>query len=193
MNILLPVGKVSKLFGLDGGVLVNLYDAFPGNMDNEEPLFVKVDGLAVPLFMEHFERRGQKGALIRFADIDTPTRAEELLAQEIFLAPRPSKKGGMWPWRGEDKGDDDGSKAEDGEVFFEDLVGYKATVAEQEGTSVTGVITAFIDSEFNPLLRIEAGGKELLVPAADQFIDHIDTATREISFTVPPGLLELYL
>ncbi len=189
MSILLPVGKVSKLFGLDGGVLVNLYDAFHGNMNNEEPLFVKVDGLAVPLFVEHFERRGQKGALIRFADIDTPARAEELLGQEVFLAPQAAKKGGLWPWNSKD----DDEEARDGEIFFEDLAGYKATIHEEGRKPVLGVIAAFIDSEFNPLLRVEAGGRELLIPAADQFIDHIDTTLREISFTVPPGLLDLYL
>ncbi len=180
MSILLPVGKVSKLFGLDGGVLVNLYDAFPGNMDNEGPLFVKVDGLAVPLFMEYFERRGQKGALVRFADIDTPARAEELLGQEIFAAPAAGLR----------HGDDD---VRDDEIFFDDLPGYKATVAEEGGRQIAGTVKAFIDSDFNPLLQIETGGRELLIPAADQFIDHIDPIAREISFTVPPGLLELYL
>lgn len=193
MSILLPVGKVSKLFGLDGGVLVNLYDAFPGNMDNEEPLFVKVDGLAVPLFLGHFERRGQKGALVRFEDIDTPARADELLGQELFIAPRTAKKGGLWAWRGEGVDTAGGYEKEDGEVFFDDLVGYSATVAEEGGTPMKGVVTAFIDSEFNPLLQLEVNGKELFIPAADQFIEHIDTITREISFTVPPGLLELYL
>ena len=193
MSILLPVGKVSKLFGLDGGVLINLYDAFPGNMNNEGPLFVKVDGLAVPLFVESFERRGQKGALIRFADIDAPARAEELLGQEIFLVSQAAKKGGLW--RDDVDASDDCRGGDDDEIFFDDLVGYKATVTE-EGNSrapIPGTITAFIDSDFNPLLQIETGGKELLIPAADQFIDHIDTASREISFIIPPGLIELYL
>jgi 16S rRNA processing protein RimM len=191
MSILLPVGKVSKLFGLDGGVLINLYDSFSGNIDKEEPLFVKIDGLAVPLFVEYFERRGQKGALIRFEDIDTPVRAEELSAMEIFIMPPVAKKGSLW--RNDSIDATNKYDKDDDEIFFDDLVGYRATVAEEVGRPVEGIVTAFIDSEFNPLLQIETGGRELLIPAADHFIDNIDTTAREISFIVPSGLLELYL
>lgn len=194
MSILLPVGKVSRLFGLDGGLLVNLYDTFPDNTDNEEPLFVKIDGLAVPLFAGHFERRGQKGALMRFADIDTPPRAEELLGLEIFV--RQAGKGmadGGGPKSGRGA-DGEGSERKQDELFFDDLVGYRAAITEQGcGKLLRGTVTAFIDSEMNPLLQLEVGGKEVFIPAADEFIDSIDTAKRQLSLTIPEGLLELYL
>lgn len=198
MSILLPVGKVGKLFGLDGGILVNLYDTFPGNMNNEEPLFVKIDGLAVPLFTEHFERRGQKGALMRFADIDTPARAEELLGLEVFV--RKPDKDGQRAGRGEgvefaDGHDTDGGREGDtDELFFDDLVGYKAAVTEQgPAKPMYGTITAFLDSEMNPLLQLDVAGREVFIPAADEFITEIDTITHTVSLTIPEGLLELYL
>ncbi len=76
------VGKVTKLFGHDGGVVATLYDASEA-INTEEPLFVIFDGLAVPLFIEHFERRGRSSALIRFMDIDSPNRAEMLLGEML--------------------------------------------------------------------------------------------------------------
>ena len=41
-----------------------------------EPLFVKIDSLAVPLFCDRFERRGKTNALATFADIDSARRAD---------------------------------------------------------------------------------------------------------------------
>lgn len=188
MNKLSPVGKVSKLFGLDGGVLINLYDAFPEKIDNEEPLFVEIDGLAVPLFAEYFERRGQKGGLIRFEDIDTPARASELIGHELFVRRKELQRG-----RGDAMEVTEPAENDGGDLTFDDLAGYRASVSEGSETLRKGVVTAFIDDDFNPLLQLQIDGKEVFIPAADEFIDQIDTISREISFRVPSGLLELYL
>ena len=72
--MLLPVAKVTKLFGAErgGGVVVALYTEFPEDFAPEsEPLFVRIDSLDVPLWCERFERRGAAGALAEFADWDT--------------------------------------------------------------------------------------------------------------------------
>ena len=64
--MLLPVAKVTKLFGAErgGGVVVALYTEFPEDFAPEsEPLFVRIDSLDVPLWCERFERRGAAGAL----------------------------------------------------------------------------------------------------------------------------------
>ena len=69
--MLLPVAKVTKLFGAErgGGVVVALYTEFPEDFAPEsEPLFVRIDSLDVPLWCERFERRGAAGALAEFAD-----------------------------------------------------------------------------------------------------------------------------
>ena len=59
----LPVGKITKLYGTEGEVVANLYDRFPADYDSEEPLFVSIDSLTVPLFISSFTRRG-RGAII---------------------------------------------------------------------------------------------------------------------------------
>ena len=84
---MVAVGRIGRLFGTEGGVMITLYNSFPDDFRMEEPLFVEIDKLAVPLFCSSFERRGQSGAVVRFEDIDTERRAEELLiGREIFIA-----------------------------------------------------------------------------------------------------------
>ena len=164
---MIAVGRIGRLFGTDGGVMVTLYTAFPDDFSNEEPLFVVIDELAVPLFCASFERRGQAGAVIHFDDIDTERRAEEfLIGREIFI---------------EEEAEDD-----DDEFYMEDLIGFKVSVGKLKGE-----LTDYYDSEANPLFEIVIDGKEHLIPAQEEFIAHIDFDKRTIKFVLPDGLLEL--
>lgn len=154
------------MFGTDGGVMITLYTTFPDDFQIEEPLFVRVDELAVPLFCSSFERRGQAGAVVHFDDIDTERRAEEfLVGREIFVE--------------EEDVDDD-------EFYMEDLIGFTAIVGKCRGE-----VTDYYDSEANPLFEIVIAEKEHLIPAQEEFIAHIDFDKRSIKFVLPEGLLEL--
>lgn len=171
---LTKAGRIGKLFGIDGGLTLSLYDNFPGEINIEEPLWVIVDSLAVPFFAEHFERRGRSGALVRFADIDTTQRAEEFIGQEVYL-------------RNVDE------EESDGQLYFEDIEGFTAIISEDGSKAlIKGAITAYVDNEFNPLFAVEtASGEEILIPASEDFIVKVDIKKREIKFLLPEGLLGL--
>ena len=163
---MVAVGRIGRLFGTEGGVMITLYSSFPDDFRMEEPLFVEIDKLAVPLFCSSFERRGQSGAVVRFEDIDTERRAEELLiGREIFIQEE---------------------QEEDDEFYMEDLIGFEVRVGKERGE-----LTDYYDSEANPLFEIELSGKRHLIPAAEEFIAHIDFEGRIIKFVLPEGLLEL--
>ena len=163
---MIAVGRIGRLFGTEGGVMITLYTTFPDDFRMEEPLFIRVDELAVPLFCSSFERRGQASAVVNFDDIDTERRAEEwLVGREIFIE--------------EEESDDD-------EFYMEDLIGFKASVGRQRGEVID-----YYDSEANPLFEIKLGDKQHLIPAQEEFIAHIDFEKRTIKFVLPEGLLEL--
>ena len=163
---MIAVGRIGRLFGTEGGVMITLYTSFPDDFQMEEPLFIRVDELAVPLFCSSFERRGQSSAVVQFDDIDTERRAEEwLVGREIFVE--------------EQEQDDD-------EFYMEDLIGFKASVGRQRGEVID-----YYDSEANPLFEIAIGDKQHLIPAQEEFIAHIDFDKRTIKFVLPEGLLDL--
>ena len=80
-----PAGRINRLFGTDGGVMLSLYADFPAQFDTGTPLLVTIDALEVPLYCERFERRGTSGAVASFADFDTERRAQELLGLEFRI------------------------------------------------------------------------------------------------------------
>lgn len=167
-----PAGRINKLFGTDGGVMLSLYSAFPEAFDTDMPLLVTIDGLEVPLYCERFERRGATGATATFADFDTDRRAQELIGLEFRIDLH-------------DEEDDD-------EFYLEDLIGFTVE-AEEAGSEkrVCGTLTDYYDSEANPLFELEIDGRQVLIPAVEEFIAHIDFEGRRIHFVLPEGLLNL--
>ena len=166
-------GRINKLFGTDGGVMLSLYPAFPDDFDPATtPLMVTIDALDVPLWCDRFERRGISGATAAFADIDTERRAEELLGLEFRI--------------------EESDAEDDDEFYLEDLIGF-AVVAEEAGKEgkVSGTVSDYYDSDANPLFELEIDGRRVLVPAAGEFIAHIDFEGRTMHLVLPEGLLTL--
>ena len=162
---MVTAGRVGGLFGNRGEISLILFDLFPRDPNKEEPLFVEIDGHAVPLFLEKFTRRGVRGATVVFADIDSPERAAELVGREFYI-------------REEDA---------DKERYIEDVVGWEAWI----DTGQKGRITNFFEGEFNSLLEAEIEGETVLIPVADEFIRKIDEEHRIVTFSLPEGLLGL--
>lgn len=213
MSVSIPAGRINKLFGTDGGVMLSLYADFPADFDTDTPLLVTIDALEVPLWCERFERRGAAGAVAAFADFDTERRAQELLGLEFRIR--------------YDEEDDD-------EFYMEDLIGFAVTGFEMrhggtensgndgndgnddgnnanndnsnsgdnnddanggDGTppagQFAGRVADYYDSEANPLFELEIGGRRVLVPATEEFIAHIDFEGRTMKMILPEGLIDL--
>ena len=169
MENMIAVARVSKLFGQadTGGLAISLYTTFPEDFDpQEDPLFVEIGSLAVPLYMDSFERRGVSGANVRFADFDNTRRAEELIGKELFVV--------------------ECVEEDDDEFYMEDLIGFRVEAGE-----LRGEITDFYDSEMNPLFGVDFGQGERLIPAAEEFIAQIDFDKGIIRMVLPEGLMEL--
>ncbi len=166
-------GRINKLFGTDGGLMLSLYPTFPADFTSDQPLFVTIDALEVPIWCERFERRGITGAVASFADFDTERRAQELIGLEFRIGNPVEEE-------------------ESDEFYLEDLIGFAVKAAEiDKTTTYNGRIADYYDSEVNPLFGVEIDGHEVLVPAAEEFITHIDFKKRTIKLLLPEGLIGL--
>ena len=159
------IGRLGKAHGVKGEVSFQFDDDIFDRVDCDY-LVLDVDGILVPFFIEEYRFRSDSVALVKFEDIDTQQRAQELTGCDVYF-PR--------------------SLADDDETpSLSMLIGFDV-VDVTTGTTV-GRIAAIDDSTANLLFELEDGR---LIPAAEELITNIDSKNKVIKMTIPEGLLEL--
>lgn len=159
------IGRLGKAHGVKGEVSFQFDDDIFDRVDSDY-LILEVDGILVPFFIEEYRFRSDTVALVKFEDIDTQQRAQELTGCDVYF-PRSLAE-------------------EDDTPTLTFLVGFNIVEADT-GTTI-GRIAVIDDSTANLLFELEDGR---LIPANDDLINDIDNKRKVITMTIPEGLLEL--
>lgn len=166
MEGVFQIGTLTRTHGTRGELSMNFTDDVWDRVDADY-LFLKVDGIEVPFFLEEWRFRSDSVALLKFQDIDDADTAQEYVGCEVFfpqeLVPEPN---------------------EDDEYTWRSFTGWKLvdTTAGEVGT-----IDYVEDSTQNVLFCVG----DYMIPANEAFIIDIDARQRVISMDLPEGLLEL--
>ena len=160
------IGRLGKAHGVKGEVSFQFDDDIFDRVD-ADCLVLDIDGILVPFFMEEYRFRNDTVCLVKFCDIDTQQRAQELTGCDVYF-PR--------------------VLAEDAEEMpsLASLVGFEIVDASNGNT--VGNIVAIDDSTINLLFELEDG---TLIPASDELIEDIDAEQRTIRMNIPEGLLDI--
>ena len=160
------IGTITRTHGIAGELSMNFTDDVWDRADAEY-VFLEVDGIQVPFFLEGWRFRSDSVALLKFQDIDNSEDASEYVGVDVYfpydLTPEPD---------------------EDDEYTWKHFTGW-TLVDVNEG--VVGEIDYVEDSTANTIFCV--GGK--LIPATEDFIDRMDASVRTIYTNLPSGLLDL--
>lgn len=162
-------GRISKPNGLQGKVNLILSPEAGKHIETDTPLFIQMDGQRVPFFVEEYEQVTSDLAIVKFEFIEDLESARKLTGCEVFL---------------------DSSQ----EYPIEKGSGYATLIAYQasdQNSGYLGPVKDYINHKMNPVFLIDYKGNELIVPAVDQFIDHIDHKDKSVHFNLPEGLTSL--
>ena len=160
------IGRIGKTHGVKGEVTLLFDDDIFDRVDADY-LILEVDGILVPFFMDEYRFRSDTVCLVKFLDIDTQQRAQELTGCDVYF-----------PRKLADEADD--------ELSLAVLVGFTVTDADT-GTAV-GRIASIDDQTANILFCLDDGR---LLPANSALVEHIDTDRHTIAMHLPDGLLDL--
>lgn len=164
------IGKIGRIHGVKGEVAIHITDDVFDRVDAEY-LFVEVEGLLVPFFIEEYRFKSDTTVLMKFCDIDDADRASSLTGSDIYF-PR------------------DLVEESDGELTWNELVGY--TLIDSNTQQPVGEITHVDLTTINTLFEVNTPDKRtILIPAADELVDDVDRKARTITMRVPEGLVEL--
>lgn len=160
------IGRLGKAHGVKGEVSLQFDDDIFDRVEAEY-LVLDIDGILVPFFMEEYRFRSDTVCLVKFCDVDTQQRAQELTGCDVYF-PRAL------------------AETTDETPSLSMLVGYEI-VSVANGRAV-GKIAAIDDSTANILFELETGH---LIPANDDLIEVIDTEQQQIRMNIPEGLLNI--
>ena len=160
------IGRLGKAHGVKGEVSFQFDDDIFDRVDADY-LVLDIDGIMVPFFMEEYRFRNDTVCLVKFCDIDTQQRAQELTGCDVYF-PR--------------------ALAEEGEEVpsLASLVGFD--IVDASSSKTVGRIASIDDTTANILFELEDG---TLIPASDELIENIDGPSHTITMHLPEGLLDL--
>lgn len=160
------IGTLTRTHGIDGELSMNFTDDVWDRADADY-VFLEVDGIQVPFFLEGWRFRSDSVALLKFNGIDTSEDALEFIGADVYfpheLTPEPD---------------------ENDEYTWKHFTGWN--VADINFGHI-GEIEYVEDSTANTLFCID--GK--LIPATEDFITRIDVKERIVYMNLPEGLLDL--
>jgi 16S rRNA processing protein RimM len=166
---LTEIGKIQKTHGVNGELQVSWSNDFFPDEHKLESVFLLIDGIPIPFFINSFRGKGTDASLVKMDEVETQTQASELVGLSVFA--------------------EISQKQSQNELFLDDLVGF--TVVNHLGVQL-GTIETLQDYAGNLVFEIKnPSGQELLIPASPDFIVEIDEDSKTIVMELPEGLADL--
>lgn len=158
------VGILRKTHGFNGDLQLIQDSLFNGNIDKGELIFLLIEGILVPFFIQSVSKISPTSFIIHLDDIDDLNKATEYVDREVF---KPS---------GEATG-------VQGTAFsLEKYIGYNVV---DQNLHDAGHVIAIKDIPGNSLLVLN---DERMIPFHKNLVIHIDHQSRVIKINIPEGL-----
>ncbi len=165
------LGYIVKPHGTRGEVQVFLDVDDPAEYLEMESVFVAYGQDLVPFFIEHIKKAG-KNIVIKFDEINTVEKAEELRSLQLFLPLD------FLPELSEDQ------------FYYHEIIQFDV---RDEKLGVLGKVKEVYLKGNQDLIVMEYKGSEILIPVTDEVVTSVDKQARCIFVDLPDGLLDIYL
>tara|TARA_B100001564_G_scaffold359995_1_gene384510 strand:+ start:89513 stop:90040 length:528 start_codon:yes stop_codon:yes gene_type:complete len=165
------LGKIIKKFSFKGEVIAKIDTDQPHIYEKIEFLLLEIDNKLIPYFINNSKLHKSNLLRIKFEDIDSESKAQEIINKNIFLPTETLPKLA-------------GNK-----FYYHEIISF-GVIDYNHGK--IGTIVSVNDQTAQSLFVIDNGGIEILIPIVDEFITNVDRAKKEIHIKTPEGLINLY-
>jgi 16S rRNA processing protein RimM len=164
---LIQIGKIIKLSGHSGELIVYGPTIIEEIKSFEAPVFIELDGENVPFYLEEMKSINKERAVVKFQYVNTEKKAINLIDKNVLIISKDEKKDKM-------------------KFSFEGF-----TVIDEIYGEV-GEVKFIDDKGKNPLMVIQNGSIEIFIPFQEEFILGMDKKEKILMVKCPEGLLDLY-
>jgi 16S rRNA processing protein RimM len=163
------LGTLTKPHGTRGSLVVRFSGLKAEDIKKRGLVFVEIDGLPVPFFIESFQEKTDETVILKIEGIDTENKAREFLGYPVYVMKDQVKV-----------------KTSSGKI--RDIRGYQVIDTH---LGYIGLAEVVVEMAKNPLLSVINGDKEFLVPVHEDIILEINDKEKVIRIDAPEGLFEL--
>ncbi|MBR7028889.1 MAG: 16S rRNA processing protein RimM [Bacteroidaceae bacterium] len=166
------VGTIGRKHGTRGELCLQLMrDIVNADGDVPDCLFIEIDSLPVPFFIDEWRERGTDVMLVKFDGVDSDAQAANLTGCSVYAL----------------------SKDLPREAQFRSWQAFKGYTIKDEAGNVIGEITAVDDRNENILLYVSSPMRqeEIILPFHEDFVRNIDEKARTLQLSIPEGLLNI--
>lgn len=164
------LGKITRKHGLSGNLILKLDTDQPGFYNKLESIFIEINGLLVPFFIEKqsWQKADTKIILLRNT---TDILVEQCLGKSVYLplSTLPPLKGKQF--------------------YYHEVLGFELYNQEQKSC---GIIQHINDQTPQHCFILKHEGKEIIIPIIKDWILSVNREQKVIYMTLPEGLLEIF-
>lgn len=165
------IGKLVTASGLKGELILKHNLGKKTSLRGLKAVFIEEPKESfIPWFIESAKVKNEKEIYLKLEGINIREQAIKLSQKEVWLPEADFKK----------------FSAKTSPV---NLLGYKIV----EGEQVLGKILEVIEQPHQILCTIQFNNKEAYIPLHEKTIKKIDRKNQQVTVSLPPGLLEIYL
>ncbi|WP_027385662.1 ribosome maturation factor RimM [Chryseobacterium gregarium] len=165
------LGKITRRHGLAGNVILKLDTDQPELYNKLESIFVEINGLLVPFFIEKSSWSKLDALNIAFKN-STEALVDQSLGKNVYLplATLPKLSGKQF--------------------YYHEIIGY--SILDENGQDC-GVIRSVNDQTAQVYFVTNLDGKEVVIPMIKDWVLEVDRDERFIKMILPEGLIDVYL
>jgi 16S rRNA processing protein RimM len=166
LSQLIKIGKLSRVHGLKGALVVSGDNLESIEVKKKGFLFIEINNISTPFFISEVKMAG-KNMVLTFDGIDTVEKAKPYIGKDVY---------------GDEKNVSEKKNA------ATNIEGYDL-VDEVKGNM--GKINELIDLPKQKFLSIDIDGEETLLPYTDVFVKKIDHKAKTVYYCAPDGLFDI--
>jgi|SRR6218665_2206364 len=165
------LGTITRTHGLQGNVILKLDTDQPEMYDKLTSIFLEINGLLVPFFVEKQSWSRSDTKIITFKN-SSEALVNQAIGKEVFLPlstlpPLSGKK-----------------------FYYHEVVGFE--IREEDGKTC-GTIVSINDMTAQNYFILKLAGKEIIIPLIRDWILEVNRDEKFIKMFLPEGLMDVFL
>lgn len=165
------LGYIYKAHGINGELVIKSeLELSEKILKNWESIFIKINGILVPFFIENYFFRSENEVLIKFEGIENDLNAKSFVEHTLYI-------------------DKNTYENNNNTANFINLIGFSILTPS---TEVIGMIEEILEYPGQEIFVVtSADNSEILIPAREEWLTEIDETRKTITMNLPDGLIDL--